>query len=115
MGFFKFQEHSVSDKFVYVYGGLSQADLEQLVDHKMRSMGYKHLGKGMYEKGNRTMRFILGGFSKYLKFKVTMNANDPDNLKVGVEKGMGGYMGGALGIIQMNNALAELKQIFTTI
>lgn len=115
MGYFKGQEHVSSDKFIYVYTGVSQEELEQLIDQRMRSIGFKHLGHGMYEKGNRTMRLILGGLSKYLKFKITMDGRDTQNLKVGVEKGMTGFMGGALGIVQMNNAFGELKQIFTTI
>ncbi len=112
MAYFSGEELNSSDRFVYVYKNISQPEIERLVDSTMRSLGYKHLGRGVYEYGSRTTRLLLGGFYKYFKFKVSLDASDPTGIKVGLNKESTGMSGGLLGVSKMNKETNRLKDIF---
>lgn len=115
MAYFSGEDMNSSERFVYIYTNVSQPQMEQLVDSKMRSLGYKHLGRGVYEYGSRGMRLLLGGFYKYFKFKVTLDASDPMGIRVGLKKESSGMSGGLLGVKRMNNEMKRLKDDFRQI
>jgi len=115
MLYFKEVKHDSSEGFVYVYTGLSRADLEKLVTETMTTLGYKHLGAGTFEKGNRTMRLLFGAFCKYFKFQISVDDSDPQNPVLMVSKGTTGISGGAIGYNQVKNELGYMKKVFQTI
>jgi len=115
MAYFSGEELNSSERFVYIYSNISQPEMEQRIDSTMRSLGYKHLGRGMYEYGSRGMRLLLGGFYKYFKFKVTLDASDPMGIRVGLKKESSGMSGGLLGVNKMNNEMKRLKEVFRNI
>ncbi|WP_165025189.1 hypothetical protein [Dysgonomonas sp. ZJ279] len=115
MGYFRGVDLNSSERFVYVYSGTSQSELENIINEKMLSIGYKHLGNGLYEKGNRIMRLILGAMSKYFKFQVSLDANNPEEIKVGVVKATSGMSGGLIGMNQVKTELMHLRKIFESI
>lgn len=115
MLYFKEVEKDSDEGFVYVYTGVSRADLEKSVTETMLSLNYKHLGAGLFEKGSRTMRLLVGAFSKYFKFQVSVDDADPENLRLVVSKGTTGISGGVIGYNQVKNELAYIKKVFQTI
>lgn len=115
MNHFKGEDLVSSGRFVYVYSDIHPADLEQSVDATMKSLGYKHLGQGVYQYGSFGLRLLLGGFYKYFKFKVTLDASDMDNIKVGLKKDSTGMSGGLLGVKKMNDEMKRLKNVFQQI
>ncbi|NDV67664.1 hypothetical protein [Dysgonomonas sp. 25] len=115
MAYFIGEDLVSSERFVYVYSGLHPADLEQTVDATMKSLGYKHLGMGVYQYGSFGLRLLLGGFYKYFKFKVTLDAEDMNNIRVGLKKESSGMSGGLLGVKRMNDEMKRLKNVFQQI
>lgn len=112
MGYFKSAEANTGEGFIYVYSNISQPKLEQLIDEAMTDFEYKHLGQGIYEKGNRTMRILFGGFCKYYKFKLSVDASDPQNIKVRVLNGSSGMSGGALGVAKVRKEIDRLRHLY---
>lgn len=112
MGYFKNAEVNTGEGFIYVYSGVSQPELEKQIDAAMSNFEYRHLGQGIYEKGNRTMRILFGGFCKYYKFKLSVDATDPANIKVRVLNGSSGMSGGALGVAKVRKEIDRLRHIY---
>lgn len=115
MGYFSGVTLNSSETFVFNYSGISQADLEKAIDNLMTSAKYKHLGGGLYERGSHMMRLLLGAFHKYFKFQVSVDASDPNNIKVGVRKANSGMSGGLIGMNQVKTELANLNRLFQRI
>lgn len=112
MGYFKNAEANTGEGFIYVYSGVSQPELEKIVDAAMTNFEYRHLGQGVYEKGNRTMRLLFGGFCKYYKVKLSVDGTDPQNIKVRLLNGSSGMSGGAMGMVKVKNEIDRLRQIY---
>lgn len=112
MGYFRGVDLNSGERFVYVYSGISQTELEKLIDQTMLSIGYKHLGNGSYEKGNRILRLILGAMHKYFKFQVSLDASNPEEIKVGVVKATSGMSGGLIGMNQVKTELIYMGRVF---
>ena len=72
-------------------------------DQFFRGCGYRleggEPGYGTYGIGSDMMRIFFGAFAKRYKFFVTVTAGPQTTLRV--EKGMSGWMGGALGASAM--------------
>ncbi len=115
MAYFSGEDLNSSERFVYIYTNIQQPEMEQIIHSTMTSLGYKHIGLGVYEYGDRAMRLILGGFYKYFKFKVTLDASDPKGIKVGLKKESSGMSGGLLGVKKMSNEMKRLKEVFRNI
>lgn len=115
MSYFKGIDLDSSERCVFIYSGAPLPELEKAIDGAMTSIGYKHLGKGLYEKGSRTMRLLLGAMHKYFKFQVAVDASDPQNIKVSVSKQTSGMSGGLIGVNQVKNELVYLKRVFQAI
>jgi hypothetical protein len=115
MGYFKSAEINTGEGFIYVYSGISQSELEKLIDAAMSDFEYKHLGHGIYEKGSRTKRILFGGFCKYYKFQLSVDATDPNNIKVRVLNGSSGMSGGAIGVAKVRNEIERLRQIYQSL
>lgn len=115
MVYFKKAEIDTSDGFIYVYSGIHQLELEKLLDAVMTQNEYQHLGQGVYEKGNRTMRLLFGGFCKYYKFKLSIDSSDLENIKVRVLSYSSGLSGGLLGLNKVKRETNFLRELFKTI
>lgn len=115
MLYFKEIKHESGEGFLYVYTGVTRADLERSVTETMTSLGYKHLGSGFFEKGNRTMRLLFGAFCKYFKFQVSVDDTNPENLVLTISKSTTGISGGVIGYNQVKNELEYMKKVFKTI
>lgn len=115
MAYFKGTTLSSSERFVFSYSGISQPDLEKAIDDLMKSLNYKHLGGGVYERGNHTTRLLLGAFHKYFKFRVSIDASDPNTILVGVMKATSGMSGGVIGMNQVKTELANLNRLYQSI
>lgn len=116
MPYFKNIDLNSSERFVFVYENTTQAELEKTIDSSMISLGYKHLGNGTYQKGNKMARFWLGALHKYYKFTVSIDASNPEAIKVGVVNNvMGLYQGGLIGMNDIKSQLEYLKKVFQTI
>lgn len=115
MGYFSTVDLDSSEKFVYTYINIPQDELEKLVDSTLASIGYKHKGGGEYEKGSRTKRLLLGAFHKYFKLQVSIDASDPQAIKIGVLKKTSGMSGGLIGMNDVKNEMVYLKKVFQAI
>ncbi len=115
MLYFRDVEHESSESFIYAYSGVTPAQLEQSVNEAMASMGYKHLGQGVFEKGNRVMRLLFGAFCKYFKFQVAIDSSNPDLLKLQIRKATTGVSGGAIGVAQVKKEMEYIRKVFQAI
>lgn len=115
MVYFKNAELDTGDGFIYIYSGIQQLELEKLLDAVMTQNEYRHLGQGVYEKGNRTMRLLFGGFCKYYKFKLSIDSSDIENIKVRVLSYSSGLSGGLLGLNKVKRETNFLRELFKTI
>jgi len=115
MLYFRNVERESSESFVYSYAGATPAQLEKAVSEAMISLGYKHLGMGVFEKGSRTMRLLFGAFCKYFKFQVMIDSSNPELLKLEIRKATTGISGGAIGMNQVKNEMKYIKKVFETI
>lgn len=115
MVYFKDIDLKSEERFVYNYSGTSQSELEKIIDSTMASNGYKHLGNGVYEKGNRVIRLLIGAMHKYFKFQISLDATNPDEIKVGLKKATSGMSGGLIGMNQVKTELTYLSKVFETI
>lgn len=115
MLYFKETEHESSERFIYSYSGVKAAELERSVSEAMASLGYKHLGNGLFEKGSRTMRILFGAFCKYFKFQVSIDASNPNLIKLEIKKATTGISGGAIGMNQVANEMKYMKQVFQSL
>lgn len=113
MGYFIGEEFNTKEGFVFIYSGISQQEMELLVDSTMISLGYKPQKDGIYEYGSRTMRLLLGGFYRYFKFRVIIDSSNPSAIKVALHKRSTGMSGGLLGMKRMNSEMKRLKEIFS--
>ena len=115
MLYFRDAEYESGESFIYSYANTTPTELEKAVSEAMNSMGYKHLGGGVFEKGSRTMRLLFGAFCKYFKFQVAIDFSNPELLKLQVSKATTGVSGGAIGVSQVKKEMEYMKKIFQTI
>ncbi len=62
---------------------------------------------GMYGTGSKALRAIFGGFVKRYKFKVKI-LEESGNVRMSLDKGMSGAMGGVLGYKKMKKEHARI-------
>ncbi|MBD8388819.1 hypothetical protein [Dysgonomonas sp. BGC7] len=115
MLYFKSSDYESSERFVYSYSGCSVDELEKAVSDSLISLGYKHLGNGVFEKGSRTMRLLFGAFCKYFKFQIAIDSNNPELLKLEIKKASTGASGGLIGVNQIKKEMEYMKKVFQTI
>ncbi len=115
MLYFKEDIPNPNSQLIYIYKGITVEKMQNEVEMLMLSMGYKHEGVGIFEKGSRVKRILFGAFSKYFKFKVTIEPYNQDEVKVVVTKATTGLSGGAIGLNQVKNEFFNLSKAFQTI
>lgn len=119
MGFIK-NEMATDDMFLHVYGDLSKENFDQRVNQLLESQGYKFIGQEQdgclsYERGNRTMRLLLGAFIKYSKVSVRAAETAPNEIKCEVRSQSSGMSGGLIGVNQVKNEMRNLFSAFQSI
>lgn len=118
MSHFTSNEFSSGDNFVHQYQGITSDKLGQEVDAKFLADGYKIKsggpGDGVYVKGNRTARLLLGAFYKYFEFYVK-SEGEGENAKLTIKKTTSGMSGGLIGVNQVKNELRRLEGTFKSI
>lgn len=114
MSHFTRNEFSFPEKFTHLYTGIAKDDLDRRVDHIFSTSGYRLAegspGKGVYVKGNRTMRILLGAFTKYFKFEIATEPVSANELRLSVKKMSSGMSGGLIGMNQVKNEVRRLFQ-----
>jgi hypothetical protein len=112
-------EMTTSDMFLHVFNGISKEGLEQKINELLTGWGYKlkssNNGLTIFEKGNHTVRILLGAFVKYSKISVRVIATGPDELKCEVRSQSSGMSGGLIGINQMKAEIRSLFSAFQTL
>lgn len=76
---------------------------------------YKNKGNGLYERGSRGMRILLGAMHKYFKFDVKIELINPTDIRVEVKKTSSGMSGGLIGMNQVKTEMARLNNLFQSI
>lgn len=115
MLYFKEDIPNKDNKLIYIYKDITVVQMQNEVEMLMLSLGYKHLGQGLFEKGSRTMRLLFGAFCKYFKFRVRVEDYNNGEVKVTVSKDTTGLSGGAIGVNQVKNEFYNLSRAFQTI
>ncbi len=96
----------------YHFSDDNVAEMSDFIDQFFFKQGYKleegSKGNGIYGKGNKILRFILGGFVNRFKYKVRVEKKE--DMVVNVTKAMSGAMGGAIGYSKMKK---EMKRLIT--
>jgi len=112
MAHFLHNEASDSAFFQHRYGGIAPADLARQVEQAMYHLGYRHLSgpleNALYERGNRTLRILLGAFHKYFKFRVLILPEGQD-VSVRIVRESSGMSGGLIGMNQVKNEFRLLS------
>lgn len=112
MAYYTKTEMITKDNCVHLYSGATEKELTEKVNLSMLTMGYKLKqgvpGNGIYEKGNRTTRLLLGAFTKYFKFYISTTAAG-DDFRVTVGKQSSGMSGGVIGIQQVKKEMNVLS------
>lgn len=112
MAHFLHNEASDSAFFQHRYSGIAPADLARQVEQAMYQLGYRQLSgppeNALYERGNRTMRILLGAFHKYFKFRVLI-LPDGNDVSVRIVRESSGMSGGLIGMNQVKNEFRLLS------
>ena len=101
-----FVENKVGEQkqVVCVFANISKSELHQKIKQTMADAGYKVLSENIkntvYEKGNRTLRLLLGVFINYFKCSIHINENKNNQLEVVVNKQTTGMSGELLGYLK---------------
>ncbi|MEK7224105.1 MAG: hypothetical protein AAB221_00285 [Bacteroidota bacterium] len=103
------------DRVIYNITGCTQEELDNKLNLFFSSEGYRlksSVGEvRSYERGNRTMRILLGAFSKYNKQAVTVK-HEGDLFSVLLQKDSTGMSGGLIGMNQVKKEFARLAEAF---
>lgn len=112
MGYFSNIELQDGSTLLLVYNGVEADKLGIEVGKTMASRGYEikegNPNDGVYERGNRVVRILLGAFHKYFKFGVRIEPGEGGTVKVRVHKLTSGFSGGLIGVNQVKNELKGL-------
>lgn len=104
-----------SDSFVYAYSNVTGEELTKVIDGAMASIGYAHKGQGVYEKGSRVKRLLLGALVKYFKCQIAIDTTDPQYVRVKLTKKTSGMSGGLIGMGQVKTEMKYLTEAFQSI
>jgi hypothetical protein len=120
MSHFVQNEQLDGSTILHVYRGIDPEKLAIEVGKVMAQRGYElkegNAVDGVYERGNRVMRLLLGAFHKYFKFGVRMEpAGDGSTVKVRIHKLTSGMSGGLIGVNQVKKEIAGLDEVLRLI
>jgi hypothetical protein len=103
------------DRTVFNITGTTKEELDNKLNLFFTSEGYKYKGEKdsgkIYTKGNKVLRVILGAFWKYFKVYVSVK-NENALFSVLVQRDASGFMGGAIGVMQVRKEFARLTEAF---
>ena len=119
MGYFVNNEMQDASTILHVYQGIAAEQLGIEVAKVLASRGYElkegNPQDGVFERGNRVIRILLGAFHKYFKFGVRVEQGNDGILKVRVHKLTSGFSGGLIGVNQVKNELKGLAEALQSI
>lgn len=106
---------AAKDRVIYNFTNCTKEELDNKLNLFFTSEGYKYKGEDAngksYTKGNKILRIILGAFWKYFKLFVAVK-NEGNLFSVLVQKDASGFMGGAVGVMQVNKEFTRLTEAF---
>lgn len=101
------------------YQGITVEEMTTKITDLFELQGYKvidhQFGNLILEKGSRIKRLLLGAFTTYYKFSVTIVQDVENELTVNVFQQSSGMSGGLIGMKQVKTELARLNFIFSNI
>ncbi len=105
------------DRVIYNATGCTREELENKLNLFFTSEGYKLKSSTddtkTFEKGNRTMRILLGAFVKYHKQSVMIKQED-GRYSVMLHRDSSGISGGLIGMNQVKKEFERLSEAFKT-
>lgn len=114
MPYFHSIELQDKNSLVLIYEGTNETDVGASLDELFKVSGYTlksgAASFGSYEKGNRTMRILLGAFVKYYKFQTEIGMNDNEQVRVTITKATSGMSGGAIGVGQVKTEFERIAK-----
>ena len=110
----------ISDNmFKHEFSSAAKDSLAANVDFTLLKEGYRlvegYKAFGEYEKGNRTVRILLGAFAKYFKFTVNLEEKADHHFELIVVGTNAGISGGLISNGQLKTELQRLAKVFTTL
>ncbi|MCH9659494.1 MAG: hypothetical protein K0U54_01140 [Bacteroidetes bacterium] len=112
MSHFLSTEHQNKDVLVNVYQNIDKITLDEKVSDIFISSGYKVKQSSAeqitYEKGNYTVRILLGAFVKYYKFTVN-TAVESNHVRLSIVRATTGMSGGVIGMNQVKKEQGRLS------
>ncbi|GAA5105660.1 hypothetical protein GCM10023211_04650 [Orbus sasakiae] len=101
--------------YTFLYQGINEGEFKQKIANIMAERGYRDIGDHVYEKGNGTLRMLLGAFYKHYKIQIMPQCLDDGTMCVAIKKRSSGFAGGVIGMNQIQKELAAIKAIFTAL
>jgi hypothetical protein len=105
------------DLFKLQFSGADLNSLSANIDFTMLKEGYRLIDGqkafGEYERGNRTLRVLLGAFVKYFKFSVKLNQLNEHEFELLFVSTSTGISGGLIGMGQVKSELQRLAKVFS--
>ncbi|WP_109435603.1 MULTISPECIES: hypothetical protein [Aquimarina] len=106
---------STEKNFTHIHAGIDKVAFTQKVHELLQSHGYTLIqgndANGMYEKGNRVLRILLGAFIQYFKFQIKTVEN-AEHLEVTVSRETSGMSGGLVGMNQVKKEMQAIEETF---
>jgi hypothetical protein len=106
---------AATDRVIFNISGCTKEELDTKLNLFFNAEGYKlKSSEGeirTFEKGNRTMRILLGAFSKYHKQSVTLKPNGND-FALMLHRDSTGISGGLIGMNQVKKEFSRLTDSF---
>jgi hypothetical protein len=104
------------DRFVQQFKEITPEVLANEIDASLLSGGYTIKsggpGDGIYKRGNKVVRLLLGAFYKYFEFYVRTETIEGGITQLTVKKTTSGWSGGLIGVSQVKKELRRLENLF---
>ncbi|MFT5778542.1 MAG: hypothetical protein ACI837_001498 [Crocinitomicaceae bacterium] len=105
-----------SDRFVQTFSGVTPEVLANEIDASLLADGYSAKsgapGDGIYNRGNKVVRILLGAFYKYFEFYIRTETIEGGDTQLTVKKTTSGWSGGLIGVSQVKTELRRLEAKF---
>jgi hypothetical protein len=102
------------EKATYPFANTNVNELATKVQEFLLKQGYKleegSNSNGIYGKGSKTLRILLGAFIKRFTWKVTV-ADTGETTTLTFIKDEKGYWGGAIGVVQVKNEFNKITAV----
>ncbi len=105
-----------NNKAIYRFYDVPADILGEKVNKYLLSKQYKlksgNATKGVYGKGNKTMRILIGAFVKYFEWNVEIKEDSVSSVLI-FSKLAKGYAGGIIGVQQVKNEYKRLTELLS--